>query len=127
MNVTHQDSVQARVNKAINQRNQVFGDFALQDTRSDNPNIFSFLDTSRTFGLNTSLNWTTRPTQRFSATFAFRFSRLSTRTTPFFANRLNVSGQAGVTGNNQDRGELGTADTRLRRRHVGFDGRAVFE
>ena len=102
VNVTHQDSVQARVNKAINQRNQVFGDFSLQDTRNDNPNIFGFLDTSRTFGLNTSLNWTTRPTQRFSATFAFRFSRLSTRTTPFFANRLNVSGQAGVTGNNQD-------------------------
>ncbi len=94
--------MQARVNKAINQRNQVFGDFSLQDTRNDNPNIFGFLDTSRTFGLNTSLNWTTRPTQRFSATFAFRFSRLSSRTTPFFANRLNVSGQAGVTGNNQD-------------------------
>lgn len=102
VNVTHQDSVQARVNKAINQRNQVFGDFALQDTRSDSPNIFNFLDTSRTLGFNTSINWTTRPTQRFSAQFGFRFSRLSTRTTPFFANRLNVSGQAGVTGNNQD-------------------------
>jgi hypothetical protein len=100
--VTHQDSVQSRVNKSINQRNQLFGDFALQDTRSDAQNIFSFLDATRTFGLNTSINWTTRPTQRFSATFGFRFSRLSNRTTPFFANHLNVSGAAGVTGNNQD-------------------------
>jgi hypothetical protein len=102
VNVTHSDSVQTRINKAINQRNQLFGDFALQNSRSDAPNIFNFLDTGRTFGLNTSINWTTRPTQRFSATFAFRFSRLSTRNTPYFANHLNVSGIAGVTGNNQD-------------------------
>src|SRR5262249_41695586 len=102
VNVTHQDSVQTRIQKGINQRNQVFGDFALQNTRSDSPNIFGFLDTNRTLGLNTSINWTTRPTQRFSATLGFRFGRLSTRNTPFFANKLNVSGVAGVTGNNQE-------------------------
>ena len=103
MNVTHQDSVQARVNKAINQRNQVFGDFALQDTRSDSPNIFNFLDTSRTLGFNTSINWTTRPTQRFFSPIRISIQQIvDKRTTPFFANRLNVSGQAGVTGNNQD-------------------------
>jgi hypothetical protein len=102
VNVTHSDSVQTRINKSLNQRNQLFGDFALQDSRSDAPNIFGFLDTNRTLGLNTSINWTARPTQRFMAQFGFRFSRQSTRSTPFFANRLNVSGVAGVTGNNQD-------------------------
>jgi hypothetical protein len=100
--VTHQDAVQTRINKGINQRNQVFGDFAMQGTRTDTPNIFSFQDKQRIVGINTSVNWTTRPTQRFSAQFGFRFSRQSTGTTPFFANRVNVAGLAGITGNNQD-------------------------
>src|SRR5262249_23920069 len=55
-----------------------------------------------TFGINTAVQWATRPTQRFSATFRYQFSRQSTRITPYFANHLNVSGIAGITGNNQD-------------------------
>jgi hypothetical protein len=31
-----------------------------------------------------------------------RFSRLSNRVNPYFANRRNVSEQAGITGNNQE-------------------------
>jgi hypothetical protein len=99
---THQEAVQTRINKGINQRNQVFGDFAMQATHTDNPNIFSFQDKRRIIGINTSVNWTNRPTQRFSAQFGYRFSRQSTNVTPYFANRVNVAGLAGITGNNQD-------------------------
>ena len=35
-------------------------------------------------------------------TFRVNYNRQSTRVTPFFANRENVSGEAGITGNNQD-------------------------
>jgi hypothetical protein len=99
---THQEGVQTRINKGINQKNQVFGDFAMQATHTDNPNIFSFQDKNRVIGINTSINWTNRPTQRFSAQFGYRFSRQSTNVTPYFANQVNVAGLAGITGNNQD-------------------------
>jgi hypothetical protein len=99
---THTDQLSTNINKAVNQRNQLFGNFAFSSTRNDNPNLFNFLDSGRTKGINTAINWTVRPTQRFSATFRYQFSRFSSTTTPFFANRLNVAGLAGITGNNQD-------------------------
>jgi len=102
VSATHGDAVQGRLNKQINNKNQVFGDFALQSTRSGNPTLFNFFDTRQTLGINSSINWTTRPTQRFSSTFRYQFSRLGTRTTPYFANRINVSGSVGITGNNQE-------------------------
>ena len=98
----HQDGLQGRLNKAINPRNQIAGNIDIQSTRSDAASLFNFLDATRTFGLNAAVQWTTRPTQRFSATFRFQFGRQSTRLTPYFANRVDVSGIAGVAGNNQE-------------------------
>jgi hypothetical protein len=99
---THTDQVATNITKGINQRNQIFGNFAFQSSRTDTPNIFSFLDSGRTKGINTAINWTVRPTQRFNMTFRYQFSRFSSTTTPFFANRVNVSDLAGITGNNQE-------------------------
>ena len=102
VDVSHQDALQTRLNDWLNTRNQVFGNFDLQSTRSSAPSLFNFLDTTRAVGINTAINWMTRSSQRFSAAFGYRFSRLSIRTTPQFANRLNVSGLAGINGNNQE-------------------------
>ena len=99
---SHQDGLQGRLNKAFSPRNQLSGSLDLQSTRSDSTNLFNFLDVTRTLGLITTAQWTTRPSPRFSATFRYQFSRQSTRLTPYFANRLNVSGLAGITGNNQE-------------------------
>src|SRR5262249_27523474 len=65
VDTTHQDNVQGRLNKAINPRNQVVGNIDVQSARNDNSNLFNFLDATRTFGITTALQWTTRPTQRF--------------------------------------------------------------
>jgi Di-haem oxidoreductase, putative peroxidase len=40
-------------------------------------------------------------TARFYGTFTYQFSRQSTRLLPFFSSRANVSGEAGIAGNNQ--------------------------
>ncbi len=98
----HTDQVSTNINKSINQRNQLFGNFAFQSSRTDTPNIFSFLDSGRTKGINTAINWTHRPTQRFNMQFRYQFSRFSSTTTPFFANRVNVAHLAGINGNNQE-------------------------
>jgi hypothetical protein len=102
--VTTQNSLQARLNKTIGSKDQMFGSFAWQDTLTgnSNPNVFDFLDTSEMSGLNANVNWSHRIGQRMFTRLSFNFNRSATRLTPYFANLENVSGEAGITGNNQD-------------------------
>ncbi len=99
---THQDNLQSRLTKTLGRRNQISGAFAYQSIRTGSDNLFGFLDTTAISGINTNINWRHNLTARLSLTFGYQFSRLSTRITPNFANRQNVSGDAAITGNNQD-------------------------
>lgn len=99
---THQDALQSRMDKNIGRKDALYGGFAFQSTRSDSPNLFGFLDRSDALGLNTNINWSHRFTQRVAINLGYRFSRLATRITPFWQDRANISGDAGITGNNQD-------------------------
>jgi trimeric autotransporter adhesin len=99
---THQDALQSRFDKTLNSKNELYGDFAFQSTRDGTPNLFGFLDTTNALGINTGVHWSHRFNQRLFLNLAYRFSRLATRITPYWENRENVSGQAGITGNNQD-------------------------
>jgi trimeric autotransporter adhesin len=102
VNPTHQDALQSRFSKTLDSKDQVNGRFAFQSTRTDNPNVFGFLDTTDILGINTAANWTHRFNQALFLNLGYQFSRLSARVTPYFENRVNVSGQAGIAGNNQD-------------------------
>jgi outer membrane receptor protein involved in Fe transport len=98
---THQDALQSRFNKTVG-RDEVYGRFALLSTRTDNPNVFNFLDTTDTLGIDTDVHWFHRFNHGLFANLGYEFSRFSNRVTPYFANRENVSGLAGISGNNQD-------------------------
>ncbi|MGA2262711.1 MAG: carboxypeptidase-like regulatory domain-containing protein, partial [Acidobacteriota bacterium] len=100
--VTHQDSLQARANKSLKRNNQLSGAFAYQSSRADNPNLFGFLDTTDSSGLNASASWRHNFTSRLLANLGYQYSRSVVHIRPFFENRLNVSGEAGISGNNQD-------------------------
>ena len=100
--VTDQDAVQSRLAKTLTPKNQLAGTFAYQRTATQSPNLFGFRDATGVSGIDTSVSLYHRFSQRLFATLKFEFSRLSTRATPYFANRENVSGEAGITGNNQD-------------------------
>ena len=97
----HQDSMQSRLNQFVNGKNQVYGAFAFQSTRTGTPNLFGFLDTTDTLGINTSANWRHTFGTRIFANFGVQFSRLATQTIPYFENRENVSGDADINGNDQ--------------------------
>ena len=97
----NQDALQSRLNKTINPKNQLYGGFAFQSTRSSSPNLFDFLDDTQTLGLNANVNWQRRLMRGLYANFGVQYSRLSTRIIPYFENRTNVSGDAGITGNDQ--------------------------
>jgi hypothetical protein len=99
---THQDALQSRFNKTLGPKDQINGRFALQSLRSDTPNLFGFLDTTSLLGINTSANWSHRLNSGWFLNLGFQFSRLATHITPFFENRENVSGEAGISGNDQD-------------------------
>lgn len=99
---THQDALQSRVQQMFGPKDQVFGRFAFQSTRSDAPNLFGFLDTSDSLGINADANWLHRFGQKVFLTLGYQFSRFAARTSPNFAYRRNVSGEAGISGNAQD-------------------------
>ena len=101
-NISNRDALQSRLNKTLNNRNTVYGSFAFQRIATSNPTLFGFLDTGNTLGLNASANWQHRFGQRMFAHFQVQYSRQSVRSTPYFANRENVSAAAGIFGNDQD-------------------------
>ncbi len=98
---THQDSLNSNLNKGINRHNQVFGNFAFNSVRSDTPTLLGFTDRLNQLGLTSRANWRHFFTNRFYGTFAYQFSRQATTLTPNFANKENISGDAGIAGNNQ--------------------------
>lgn len=104
LNSQQQDSVQSRVSRNKG-RNQLFGNFALQRQSAQTTSLFGFRDSTNTSGLDIAVNWARyyRPhgSSFLSVHFKYEFSRLTTDITPFFANRINVSGQAGISGNDQ--------------------------
>jgi len=99
---THLDALQTRLDKTLGNKNQLYGGFAFQSLRSSGSNFFGFLDTTDTLGINTNVNWVHRFSHQFFLTTGYKFSRLRTQVVPNFANRTNISGEAGITGNNQD-------------------------
>lgn len=103
LDTRHQDAGQARVTQSLSGgRNQLFGNLALQRTTTDAGNVFGFTDSSRVSGIDTTANWSHRFSQFLSLRLRYQFTRLTTSVTPYFANRVNVSGNAGIAGNNQD-------------------------
>ncbi|HVA63189.1 MAG TPA: TonB-dependent receptor [Terriglobales bacterium] len=97
----HQDRLQLRVNKGFT-RDQFASSLSLSSTRGDSSNLFGFLDTQRTLGLDASLTLRHTFTQFLYATFGVDYSRLASQATPFFANRANVAATAGIAGGYND-------------------------
>ncbi len=97
----HQDDLQTRASKQI-RRHFISGNFAWQSTRTNNPDLFGFQETGSVSGINTAANYRRAFTMRSFLSFGVQYSRQTTRVVPFFANRRNVSGDAGVNGNNQE-------------------------
>ena len=98
---TTQDSFQISMNKGLG-RTSLGGTFGFQQTTTESHSLFNFTDESRQSQLNATLAWTRRMSTRLQISARYQLSRSSAHTTPFFANRTNVSRDAGITGNSQD-------------------------
>jgi hypothetical protein len=102
LSISHQDNLQSRFTQTINNRNNVFGVANYQRTTADAANLFGFVDKSSSSNLDATINWSHRFSQFFSVRVGYQFTRQTMELTPYFANRMNVSGDAGITGNNQE-------------------------
>jgi hypothetical protein len=103
LGVTHGDNMTGSINNfTINNSNRLSANVSIQSTRSDNPDVFGFADTDNTTGINGSVTWTHRFTQRVSGTIRYAFTRSVTEALPYFGGRVDVSGNAGIAGNDRD-------------------------
>jgi hypothetical protein len=107
LNNTHQDSLQSRLDKTLGRRDQLYGAFNFQSTRSSNVNLFGFVDQSGTLGINGNIHWAHRLKPRIFLFTGYTFSRLRSEVTPNFEDRVNISGAAGINGSDQDAADWG--------------------
>ena len=125
LNSTHQDAMQSRLDKTLGNKNQVYGRFAFESSRSNQANLFGYVDKTDVLGINSSANWQHRFTSRLFLTLGFNFSRERTRIVPFFENKLNVA--AGIKGNNQDPANWGPPSLTFSSGITGLsDGQSAF-
>jgi trimeric autotransporter adhesin len=102
LNSTHQDLLLSRLDKTLGRRDELYGTFNLQSSRGSTASLFGFVDQMDTLGINMNINWSHRFNQRLFLFAGYRFSRLRTTIVPYFENQQNISGDAGISGNNQD-------------------------
>ncbi len=98
---TTQDSVQSRVTQPVNNRNTLFGTVSYQRTDNDTLSLFQFADDAQNTALDATVTWSHRVNQFFNMRPRYQFTRTTNSSTPYFANLTNVSGDAGISGNNQ--------------------------
>jgi hypothetical protein len=99
---THQDAWNANASKTIGRNNQITDTFGSLSSRVSSANLLSFVDKNHGLGLNNNLNWSHTFNARLRMNLGYQFSRQSTRLSSFWENRANISGLAGINGNNQD-------------------------
>jgi hypothetical protein len=98
---TTQDAVQARIIQSISPKNQLFGNVSFQRTATDGANIFNWVDKNAVTGVDAPINWSHRFNQFMTMRLRYEYTALFTNSTPFFSNQRNVSGEAGIAGNDQ--------------------------
>ena len=117
LNDTHVDELQSRLNKTIGHRDMMYGGFAFSSSRADSTNLFGFVDTTNSLGIDTNVNWSHRYRHQTFVLLGYHLTRLRTEVQPAFAGSENVSGNAGIGGNDQDMLGLGSAGPHIFKRN----------
>ena len=108
------------MNHSIGSRDSLLGTASYQRNSTDAANVFGFVDATARRRLDASTTWSHRFNQFLTLRIGYQFLRQTNESTPHFANRVNVSGDAGIDGNDQESGQLGPAGARVLERHRGL-------
>ncbi len=102
LNSSRSDSASTRLAYSINNRNQLQGTVGYQKTRGDSTTLFGFEDTRDGSGIDAQANWSFRISQFLNMRTRYQFTGSKSESLPYFAERTNVSAEAGIVGNDQD-------------------------
>ena len=102
VSASRQDSGQARAGYTLRGENRVEGGVSYQRGSGRSTSLFGFEDTRTSSGLTANGALTLRPARNMTLSLRYQYSRSSNESLPYFANRVNVSGNAGINGNDQD-------------------------
>jgi hypothetical protein len=102
LNATRQDSANASAGYTLRGDNRVEGGVSYQRGSGHSRSLFGFEDSRASSGLTANGAVTLRPARNMSLRLRYQYARTSSELVPFFAYRMNVSGLAGISGNNQD-------------------------
>jgi hypothetical protein len=98
---TTTDAVQVSASRNLSFRTTVAASLAYQRSTTETRGLFDFLDSSRQSSMESAINWTRRVSARLTLRARYQFSRRAAHVIPFFAHRLDVSGDAGIAGNDR--------------------------
>ena len=99
--INNSDAGQVNFNRNLNRKNFINGSYGFRKSDGTNPNLFGFIDPTESLGMQGTVSYRHMFNQRINGSINYQYSRQSFRSDPFFANRTNVSGEAGITGNDQ--------------------------
>jgi hypothetical protein len=98
---TRQDSIQTRLIQSPNNRHQLNANINYQRGTIDTATLLGFPNTRRNSTFDAQTNWSYRLSQFLTLRARYQFTRQSNTALPYFANRTNVSAEAGIAGNDQ--------------------------
>jgi hypothetical protein len=96
------DAVRVSTTQSFGRRASLGGTFGYQRSSGASANVFDFADRSRQSSISSGLTWNQQISTRMTARVNYQYTSSESVATPFFANRRNVSGDAGIAGNAQD-------------------------
>ena len=127
LNNTHTDALESRLEKTLGRRDQVYGGFGFESSRGDAANVFNFRDDTDSLGLDAHATWAHQFHHNIYADFTYHFTRDRTEERTEFEDRENVSGNAGISGNDQDAANWGPPSLVFSSGTVGLtDGNSEF-
>jgi trimeric autotransporter adhesin len=98
---TRQHSGRFQTAVRVSRRDQVGWDVSARRTSTTGNNLFDFTNLRRQSAVDAGVTWTRTVSARLQMTSRYQFTRLADTLTPQFAGRVNVSGDAGISGNEQ--------------------------
>jgi len=98
---SHIDAGNLRMDKSLGTKDQLSGYFNFSSTRTSKNDLFGFMDAERILGHNSNIDWLHSFNQSLRLDLVYDFSRLATTDIPFWQNRADFSGDAGIQGNSR--------------------------
>jgi hypothetical protein len=101
-NASRRTTIQSRVTQPLSSRDQLLSTINYRNVNTDGENAFHLTDVNSSFALDSTVSWTHRFSRFSTLRASYRFATARIETLPHFAWRTNVSGDAGILGNNQE-------------------------